>query len=68
MSEQNFKSWLNLVNKHIYSKLQIHLEDLPDNSFRLDFEQGLTPHEMALKTVKDTEWEEYYVSLLKKNN
>ena len=65
MSEQNFKTWLDLVNKHIYSKLKIELTDLPDNSFRIDFEEGLTPGEMALKTIKDTEWEEYYMSLLK---
>jgi hypothetical protein len=55
-----FNKWLELVNRHIYSRIKINLTDLPDNTFRIDFDNGLSPEKMAQKVVKDTEWEELY--------
>ena len=60
IKDNKFNKWLDLVNKHIYSKLKITLEDLPDNTFRIDFDDGLSPKEMAAKVVKDTLWESLY--------
>ena len=63
INDIKFNKWMDLVNKHIYSKLKIYLTDLPDNTFRIDFDNNLSPKEMAKKVVKDTEWEELYLKL-----
>jgi len=62
-----FNIWVNQIEKHINKVLDINLDDLPDNTYRIDFESGMNYLEMASKVVKDTEWEEYYkLKLLKK--
>ena len=58
-----FNNWLKHVDNYIFSILKIHLTDLPDNTFRMDFEEGLSFKKMADKTLKDTEWEELYQEL-----
>ncbi len=61
-NDEQFNKWLDLVNKFIYSKLKINLTDLPDNTFRIDFDDNLSPKDMAKKVVRDTEWEELYLT------
>ena len=62
INDIKFNKWMDLVNKYIYSKLKINLTDLPDNTFRIDFNNNLSPKDMAKKVVKDTEWEELYLA------
>ena len=62
INDIKFNKWMDLVNKYIYSKLKINLTDLPDNTFRIDFDNKLSPKDMAKKVVKDTEWEELYLA------
>ena len=58
-----FNNWLKQVDNYIFSILKIHLTDLPDNTFRMDFEKGMNYKEMADKTLKDTLWEGLYLDL-----
>lgn len=58
-----FNKWLKKVDNYIYSILKINLTDLPDNSFRIDFDEGMSYKDMADKTLKDTMWEELYLEL-----
>ena len=39
---------------------KIILDDLPDNTFWDDWNNGLSINDMASKVVKDTLWEDYY--------
>lgn len=64
-NDKKFDAWLSQVDKYIYSLIQVNLYDLPDNTFRVDFEEGYTYQKMADKVIKDTEWEIFYFS--KKN-
>lgn len=62
-TEQDFYNWKQQVDDYIYDLIQVHLEDLPDNTFRLDFDAGHTYQQMADKVVEDTEWTELYWTL-----
>ena len=64
INDSAFNSWLNKVNQQIYSVIKINIYDLPDNTFRLDFDKGTHYKIMAEKVIKDTEWEDYYYSNL----
>jgi hypothetical protein len=61
--EQDFYDWKQKVDNYIYDLIQVHLYDLPDNTFRLDFDAGYSYQQMADKVVKDTEWTELYWTL-----
>lgn len=61
-SDSDFNTWFNQVSKHIYHLICVDIKDLPDNTFREDFEEGTTYQVMADKVVKDTVWEEFYIA------
>ena len=63
-TDSKFNTWLNKVNQHLYSIIKINICDLPDSTFRLDFDKGTDYKIMAEKVIKDTEWEDYYYSNL----
>lgn len=67
INENCFKIWVQNIDIYIYSLIDIHLDDLPDNTFRLDFNAGTSVIEMAEKVLKDTEWEDYYYAMKNKN-
>ena len=48
-SDFKFNIWINQIEKHINKILNINLDDLPDNTFRIDFESGMNYLEMALQ-------------------
>jgi len=59
-SDDDFNTWFNQVSKHIYNLICVDIKDLPDNTFRLDYEEGTKYQVMADKVVRDTIWEEFY--------
>jgi hypothetical protein len=67
INENCFKIWVQNVDIYIYSLIDIHLDDLPDNTFRLDFESGTSIIDMAEKVLRDTEWEDYYYAMKNKD-
>ena len=67
INENCFKIWVQNIDIYIYSLIDIHLDDLPDNTFRLDFNAGTSVIEMAEKVLKDTEWEDYYYAMKNKD-
>jgi hypothetical protein len=68
MSSTNYNLWIKQIDDYIYNLIDIHLDDLPDNTFKLDFDDGVSIIEMANKVVKDTEWEDYYYTMKNKKN
>ncbi len=68
MSSTNYNLWIKQIDDYIYNLIDIHLDDLPDNTFKLDFDEGISITEMADKVVKDTEWEDYYYAMKNKKN
>ena len=62
----NYNLWVKQIDTYIFNLIDIHLNDLPDNTFRLDFEEGTSVIKMADKVVKDTEWENYYYAMKNK--
>ena len=67
INENCFKIWVQNIDIYIYSLIDIHLDDLPDNTFRLDFESGTSIIDMAEKVLRDTEWEDYYYAMKNKD-
>ena len=54
-----YREWMNTVSKIVYMKIHIHLDDLPDENYRINFDQDMTAEDMA-KIVLRT----YYYSEL----
>jgi len=42
-----FMDWMNKVYEIVYNKLEISLDDLPDENYRISFENNMTPPNMA---------------------
>ena len=43
-----FGKWKRNVYNLVYSEIQISLDDLPDFTYRLNFEESKTPNEMSI--------------------
>ena len=42
-----FGMWKRNVFNLVYQACQIHLDDLPDFPYRMNFDESITPHQMA---------------------
>ena len=42
-----YNEWVDKVAKIVYASLQMYLEDLPDEKFRINFDDGMSPEDMA---------------------
>lgn len=49
----DFKTWLKKVDMLVYKKLNLHLKDLPDEDFCINYDNKITCVEMADKIIKD---------------
>tara|TARA_B100000902_G_C27303213_1_gene913996 strand:+ start:1194 stop:1376 length:183 start_codon:yes stop_codon:yes gene_type:complete len=49
----NFKNWLKKVDDLVFNKLDLHLKDLPDEDFWVNYDNKMTCVEMADKIIKD---------------
>jgi hypothetical protein len=49
----DFKSWVKKVDKRVYKKLKLHLSDLPDEDFWVNWNDGMKYKSMADIIVKD---------------
>jgi len=67
INENCFKIWIQNIDIYIFNLIDVHLQDLPDNTFRIDFESGTSVIDMAEKVLKDTEWEDYYYAMKNKD-
>jgi hypothetical protein len=47
MRRNNFFSWRSRVEKIVYDNLKIFLDDLPDENYRINFENGVSAQTMA---------------------
>ena len=52
-SDKKFVKWMNRVEKNVYDKIQVALADLPDENYRILFEDKLSSNEMATIVTKD---------------
>mgnify|MGYP005997351557 CR=1 FL=1 len=52
-NDKKFNAWMNEVEKEVYSKINIALIDLPDENYRMLFDDKINPIEMALIVTKD---------------
>lgn len=48
----SFANWVNVVEKIVYNKLGVKLLDLPDESYMISFQEGITEKEMAKYVIK----------------
>ena len=67
INENCFKIWIQNIDIYIFNLIDVHLQDLPDNTFRIDFQSGTSVIDMAEKVLKDTEWEDYYYAMKNKD-
>ena len=42
-----YNEWVDKVAKIVYASLQMYLEDLPDEKFRINYDDGMSPEDMA---------------------
>jgi hypothetical protein len=47
MRRNNFFSWRSRVEKIVYDNLKVFLDDLPDENYRINFENGVSAQTMA---------------------
>jgi hypothetical protein len=47
MRRNNFFSWRSRVEKIVYDNLKVFLDDLPDENYRINFENGVSVQTMA---------------------
>jgi hypothetical protein len=45
--EFSFEKWMSLVESLVYNEIKINLNDLPDEDFRMNYNDGLSPNGMA---------------------
>ena len=48
----DFLNWMTEIENYVYSQINLNLDDLPDELYRINFDKGTTPKEMA-KIVVD---------------
>lgn len=51
--DEAFSKWMDLVEKQVFKKLQLMLRDLPDENYRISFEDKISAHEMATIVIND---------------
>jgi len=49
----NFEKWMKKVDKRVYKKLNLHLSDLPDEDFWINWSNGMKYRKMANNIVED---------------
>ena len=42
-----YVKWVNKVDKIVFKYLNLHLDDLPDENYRINFDEGMEPESMA---------------------
>lgn len=42
-----YMEWYNIVSILVYNELGVELDDLPDENYRMNFENGVLPQDMA---------------------
>jgi len=65
MNKLTFANWYNRINYYINDILEISITDLPDNTFREDYDNDTNIINMVIKIIKDTEWESYFFEQIK---
>lgn len=51
----DFKKWMKKVDKRVFKKLKLHLDDLPDEDFWNSWNNDMKYKRMADKILKDQE-------------
>ena len=51
----DFNKWMKKVDKRVFKKLKMHLDDLPDEDFWNSWNDGMKYKIMAKKILKDQE-------------
>lgn len=49
----SYKSWVNEVDSKVFKKLKLHLEDLPDELYRDNYDEGISTDEMAKFVIEN---------------
>jgi hypothetical protein len=60
LEKMSFDKWKQLIENIIFAKLNMHCNDLPDEDYWVNWNNGITPHYMAniiLKSIDDMEEE-----------
>lgn len=52
-SDKKFVKWMNKVEKGVYDQIKVALTDLPDEDYRMLFEDNLSSNEMVTIVTKD---------------
>jgi hypothetical protein len=42
-----YTEWMSQVEYIVYESLEMYLDDLPDENYRINFDEGMCPEEMA---------------------
>lgn len=53
VSDTGFIAWINSVESQVYETLKFNLTDLPDESYFVNFEDGVSSKDMAEYVIKE---------------
>jgi len=56
-----FEQWKGLVNDIVFVSIGYRLDDLPDEDYRVNYDNGLHFCDMAKKVIDDFELETFFV-------
>jgi hypothetical protein len=51
--EFSFEKWMSLVESLVYNEIKMKLIDLPDEDFRINYDDGLSPNGMATIVINN---------------
>lgn len=54
--DMKFVAWMNRVEKHVMDRLGCSIIDLPDENYRISFENGNSPKDMASYVVQNNSY------------
>jgi len=52
--EYSFKEWKSKVEQIVYKSIGLYLDDLPDEDFMMNYEDSVTPDDMAAIVLLDS--------------
>ena len=53
IEESGFKKWMDEIERIVYSRLDLYLLDLPDEPYRVDFEDSVEAKDVAARIIRD---------------
>jgi len=67
-TKMSFQNWKNIVDNIVYNKTKMHCNDLPDEDYWVNWDNNVSPKDMAQVIFKDlNEITDFFKDILKEH-